>query len=94
MRNIRIKNNMENKGKKKRRWDAVAVGIGMILAFSMIIMKITGYWPCRIASTLHVPWNPCDKSIQENTSSIIHWIQQQFQEKIFPHFLLQFPQST
>lgn len=94
MKNIRIKNNMENKGKKKRRWDAVAIGIGMILAFSMIIMKITGYWPCRIASTLHIKQVSCDKSIQENTSSIIHWIQQQFQEKIFPHFLLQFPQST
>jgi hypothetical protein len=94
MKNIRIKNNMENKGKKKRRWDAVAIGIGMILAFSMIIMKITGYWPCRIASTLHIKQVSCDKSIQENTSSIIHWIQQQFQEKVFPHFLIQFPQST
>ena len=94
MKNIRIKNNMENKGKKKRRWDAVAIGIGMILAFSMIIMKITGYWPCRIASILHIKQVSCDKSIQENTSSIIHWIQQQFQEKVFPHFLLQFPQST
>jgi hypothetical protein len=93
MKNIRIKNNMENKGKKKRRWDAVAIGIGMVLAFSMIIMKITGYWPCRIASTLHIKQVSCDKSIQENTSSIIHWIQQQFQEKVFPHFLLQFPQN-
>src|ERR1051326_6352653 len=67
---------MENKAKKKnRRWDAVVVGIGMALAFSMIIMKITGYWPCRIATTLHIKQVSCDKSIQENTSSIIHWIQ-------------------
>ena len=93
MKDIRIKNNMENKGRKNRRWDAVAIGIGMILAFSMIIMKITGYWPCRIASTLHIKQVSCDKSIQENTSSIIHWIQQQFHEKVFPHFLLQFPQN-
>ena len=86
---------MENKAKKKnRRWDAVVVGIGMVLAFSMIIMKITGYWPCRIATTLHIKQVSCDKSIQENTSSIIHWIQQQFRERVFPHFLLQSLQNT
>ena len=86
---------MENKAKKKnRRWDAVVVGIGMALAFSMIIMKITGYWPCRIATTLHIKQVSCDKSIQENTYSIIHWIQQQLHLKVFPRFLLQFPQNT
>ena len=87
---------MENKAKKKknRRWDAVVVGIGMVLAFSMIIMKITGYWPCRIATTLHIKQVSCDKSIQENTSSIIHWIQQQLHLKVFPRFLLQFPQNV
>ena len=86
---------MENEAKKKnRRWDAVVVGIGMVLAFSMIIMKITGYWPCRIATTLHIKQVSCDKSIQENTSSIIHWIQQQLHLKVFPRFLLQFPQNT
>ena len=94
MKDIRIKNNMENKGKKKRRWDAVVIGIGMVLAFSMIIMKVTGYWPCRIAITLHIKQVSCDKSIQENTSSIIDWIQQQFHGRVFPHFLLQFPQNT
>ena len=86
---------MENKAKKKnRRWDAIVVGIGMALAFSMIIMKITGYWPCRIAITLHINQIPCDKSIQENTSSTVHWIQQQLHLKVFPRFLLQFPQNT
>lgn len=85
---------MENKTKKTRRWDAVVVGIGMVLAFSMIIMKITGYWPCRIATTLHIKQISCDKSIQENTSSTVHWIQQQFHERVFPHFLLQFLQNT
>ena len=84
---------MENKGKKKRRWDAVAIGIGMVLAFSMVVMKITGYWPCRIANTLHIKQISCDKSIQENASSIIHWIQQQFHVRVFPHFLLQSPQN-
>lgn len=86
---------MENKAKKKnRRWDTVAIGIGMVIAFSMIIMKITGYWPCRIAIMLHIKQVSCDKSIQENTSSIIHWIQQQLHLKVFLHFLLQFPQNT
>jgi hypothetical protein len=74
---------MENKAKrKKRRWDAVAIGFGMVIAFSMIIMKITGYWPCRVATTLHIKQVSCDKSIQENTSTIIRSIAQQF------HFFL------
>ena len=89
-----MENKAKKKDKKKRRWDAVAIGIGMVLAFSMIIMKITGYWPCRIAITLHIKQVSCDKSIQENTSSIVHWIQQQFHERVFPHFLLQFLQNT
>jgi hypothetical protein len=85
---------MENKAKrKKRRWDAVAIGIGMVIAFSMVIMKITGYWPCRVATALQIKQVSCDKSIQENTSSIIHSVAQQFHMRLFPHFLLQFSQD-
>jgi hypothetical protein len=81
--------NAKNKTKKekKRRWDAILIGIGMVIGFSIIIMKLTGYWPCHIMSALQIKQISCNKSIQENVSSILHWIQQQ-QMKFFPHFLL------
>jgi len=38
--------------KKKRWWDKVLVAIGLIVGFSIIVMKITGYWPCDIINML------------------------------------------
>jgi hypothetical protein len=81
----------KNKKEKKRRWDTIVIGIGMVIGFSIIIMKITGYWPCHIMSSLQIKQISCNKSIQENVSSIVHWIHQQQQQqmmKFFPHFLL------
>ena len=86
--NTKIKNERRKKG--KRRWDTVLVGFGMILAFSLTFAKITGYWPCHIASALEFKQLSCNKSIQENMSSIINWFQEQV---FFPHFLLQFLQN-
>lgn len=77
----------KNKKEKKRRWDAIVIGIGMVIGFCIIIMKISGYWPCHIVSVLQIKQISCSKSIQENVSSIVHWIQQQ-QTKLFPRFLL------
>jgi hypothetical protein len=87
-------NNKSNdlKGKKKR-WDAVIVAVGMLIGFSVIIMKTTGYWPCNIISTLQIKQISCGKSIQENVSSIIRWIQQQYQGRFLSPFLSQFLQS-
>ncbi|MGB8025927.1 MAG: hypothetical protein WCF06_16610 [Nitrososphaeraceae archaeon] len=84
--------------RKKRRWDAVVVAVGMMIGFSVIVMKITGYWPCNIISTLQTTgyWPQqisCGKSIQENVSSIIRWIQQQYQGRFLSPFLSQFLQS-
>lgn len=89
------KNDLKGKRKeeKKRRWDAAVVAIGMVIGFSVIIMKITGYWPCNIISTLQIKQITCSKSIQENVSSIIRWIQQQYQGRFFSHFLSQVLQS-
>jgi hypothetical protein len=81
------------KKEKNRKWDAAVVAIGMVIGFSVIIMKITGYWPCNIISTLQIKQITCSKSIQENVSSIIHWIQQQYQGRFFSHFLSQVLQS-
>jgi len=81
------------KREKKRRWDAAVVAVGMVIGFSVIVMKITGYWPCNIINTLQINQISCSKSIQENASSIIQWIQQQYRGQFFSHFLSQFPQS-
>ena len=88
-----VKNGVKGKREKKRRWDAAVVAVGMVIGFSIIVMKITGYWPCNIISTLQINQISCSKSIQENVSSIIQWIQQQYRGQFLSHFLSQFPQS-
>jgi hypothetical protein len=75
---------------KNRRWDAILVSVGMTIGFSIIVMKITGYWPCQLLSMMHIQQLSCDKSIMENVSSITNW----FQHVLFPHFLVRIPQST
>jgi hypothetical protein len=80
---MRNENKKENKGEKikrkeekhkKRRWDAIVVGIGMSIAFVIVLMKLTGYWPCEILS-LRIEEISCDKSIQDNMISIVNWLQ-------------------
>ncbi|MCC2649379.1 MAG: hypothetical protein K0R16_2185 [Nitrososphaeraceae archaeon] len=61
----------KNEKHKKRRWDTILVGIGMATAFVIVLMKLTGYWPCEIILSLQIEQISCDKSIQENVSSII-----------------------
>lgn len=75
----KIKPNKENH--KKRRWDAVVVGIGMSIAFVIVLMKLTGYWPCEILS-LRIKEISCDKSFQDNIISIANWLQ----NYLFHHF--------
>ena len=66
---------------KKRRWDAIVVGIGMTTAFVIVLMKLTGYWPCEILS-LRIKEISCDKSFQDNIISIANWLQ----TYLFHHF--------
>jgi hypothetical protein len=60
---------------KKRRWDTIIVGIGMTTALVIVLMKLTGYWPCEILLSLQIEQISCDKSIQENMRSIANWFQ-------------------
>lgn len=71
---------------KRRRWDAILVGLGMAIGFSVIIMKYTGYWPCHIIDMLQLHQISCDRPMQDNLSSAVHWFQQFFSA----HYLLQF----
>ena len=74
---------------QNRRWDAILVSIGMTIGFSIIVMKITGYWPCHLLSMMHIQQLSCDKSIMENVSSITNWLQ----HVLFPHSSVQILRS-
>jgi uncharacterized membrane protein YwzB len=62
---------------KKRRWDAVLIGTAMSIAFAVILMRFTGYWPCDIISSLNIEnIISCSRSPQENLITIYTSIQQ------------------
>ena len=37
---------------KKRIWDKIIIGIGVVTGFSIVMMKLTGYWPCDIINAI------------------------------------------
>ena len=41
-----------NRKLRKRRWDAIFIGTLMSIAFAVILMRFTGYWPCEIVTVL------------------------------------------
>jgi hypothetical protein len=62
---------------KKRRWDAILVGMAMCIAFAVILMRFTGYWPCDIISSLNIEnIISCSRSPQDNLTTIYTSIQQ------------------
>lgn len=62
---------------KKRRWDTILIGTLMSIAFAVILMRFTGYWPCEIASTLNIEnIISCSRSPHENLITIYTSIQQ------------------
>jgi hypothetical protein len=62
---------------KKRRWDALLIGTAMSIAFAVILMRFTGYWPCDIISSLNIESIiSCSRSPQENLITIYTSIQQ------------------
>jgi hypothetical protein len=44
----------------------------MIVGFSVIMMKFTGYWPCKIAEAFEIKDVSCKKNIQENVDIILN----------------------
>lgn len=62
---------------KKRRWDAVFIGTLMAVAFAVILMRFTGYWPCEIITALKIEdIVSCSRSPQENLASVYASIQE------------------
>jgi hypothetical protein len=62
---------------KKRRWDAILIGTAMSIAFAVILMRFTDYWPCEIISTLKIDnIVSCSRSLESNLGSVYASIQQ------------------
>ena len=62
---------------KKRRWDAVLLGTAMSIAFAVILMRFTGYWPCDMITSLNIETIiSCSRSPWENLTTIYTSIQQ------------------
>jgi hypothetical protein len=71
------KQTIPSKKIKKRRWDAIFIGTLMSIAFSVLMMRYTGYWPCEIISTLNIEdLVSCSRSPQDNVGTIYTSIQQ------------------
>ena len=71
------KQTVPRKEVKKRRWDAIFIGTLMSIAFSVLMMRYTGYWPCEIISTLKIEdVVSCSRSPQDNLGTIYTFIQQ------------------
>lgn len=71
------KQTIPSKEVKKRRWDAIFIGTLMSIAFSVLMMRYTGYWPCEIISALKIEdVVSCSRSLQDNLGTIYTSIQQ------------------
>ena len=76
---MKIRTDSKNPRKKfkKRRWDAVFIGTAMSIAFVVILMRFTGYWPCEIIIALKIEdVISCSRSPQENLATVYTSIQQ------------------
>jgi hypothetical protein len=59
---------------KKKRWDAILVGIGMTIAFIIVLMRLTGYFPCDIVNTLQPSTDlNCGDSVESNFAAFFEW---------------------
>jgi hypothetical protein len=62
---------------KKRRWDAILIATIMSIAFAVIIMRFSHYWPCDMISTLKIEnIISCSRSPEENIATLYTSIQQ------------------
>ena len=62
---------------KKRRWDTILIGTIMSIAFAVMLMRFSGYWPCDIISTLKIEnIISCSRSPEENAATLYASIQQ------------------
>ena len=51
---------------------AILVTLIMIVGFSVIMMKFTGFWPCKIGEVFQVKDVSCDKNLSQNIGLILN----------------------
>ena len=70
-------------------YDVVIVTFAMLIGFSVIMMKFTGYWPCKIGEVLNIANISCEKTPYDNLLAIVNNV------KVSLHFdyTIQFPQN-
>jgi hypothetical protein len=62
---------------RKRRWDTILIGTAVSIAFAVILMRFTGYWPCDIITALKIEnIVSCSRSPEENVATVYASIQQ------------------
>jgi hypothetical protein len=65
-----------NRKLRKRRWDTIFIGTLMSIAFAVILMRFTGYWPCEIVTVLKIEdIVSCSRSPQDNFTTLYAVIQ-------------------
>lgn len=64
---------------RKRRWDAALVGVGMTIAFSLVMMRLMGYFPCDIVNALQLTDADCESWVGSSWNTFVERFQETFQ---------------
>ncbi len=67
---------VSRKPQRKRRWDAVLVGIGMTVAFGLVITRLTGFSPCDAVDALRITDVGCRSWVEMNWNTFVEWLQE------------------
>ena len=67
---------VNRKPQRKRRWDAVLVGIGMTVAFSLVITRLTGFSPCDAVDALRITDVGCSSWVEMNWNIFVEWLRE------------------
>jgi hypothetical protein len=67
-------NLVNRKPQRKKRWDAVLVGIGMTVAFSIVITRLTGLSACDAVDALQMTDAGCASWLEGNWNALMEWL--------------------
>jgi hypothetical protein len=69
MNNNNISQSEETKSTtRKRRWDAIVVGVVFSIAFALLISKVAQVTPCEVMNRFNIDANACNLVSDKNTS--------------------------
>jgi hypothetical protein len=66
-------------GKEKSKitnfpWDVILVAFSMLIAFLIVVMKLTDVWPCNILEITNINPISCQQTVSENLNLIINHV--------------------